>query len=677
MATLSATGGTAPLVWTLTGGVLPAGLALSSSGTISGTPTATARSTPLTFTVTDSYAPAQKKSVTLELSVSPANITVAVSPARAAVTVTQPLTVSATTNDYAGVSWSSSPTGGTFSSTSSQNGAGVTFTAPPIAGVYSVTTTSVTDPSQTSTMTVGVTDLKGVYTYHADIARDGVNAREFALTTANVNIATFGKLFSCTVDGAVLAQPLWAADLAIGGTRHNVVFVATGQDSLYAFDAEANPCLQLWHVRLTDAGHGGMAGEVTKHDYGIVGTPVIDPTANVVYVVSGSWNSAGTSSYQRLHAVDALTGSEKTGSPITVQASFPYAGGQRIFDARTATARAGLASVKGTVYVTFGALTEPGTWFGWMMGYTYDGSALTQTAVLNVAPNGNGGGVWMSGSAPAADENGNLYVITGNGTFDADTSTLAQLDYGDSFLQLSGALGVKSYFSPSNQHSDDIKDWDFGAGGATLALTLNTGPVRHVVVGGGKDGALYVLNGDNLGGLGDGNALQRLPLTGGSVSNPTFGGIFSSSVFWNNTLYIGPAGAKLRAYSFDISKAQLSIAPMSLSPNVFNWPGAGLAISAAGNSGSAVVWAMDSSSSCSGNNACGPAVLHAYSGANLATELWNSSIVGTDAAGNAVKFTVPTVANGRVYLGTRGKDTGNANGNSSVTGELDAYGLKP
>lgn len=667
-ATLSATGGTAPLSWALTGGMLPAGLAMSASGTISGSPTATTVGTPLTFTVTDSYVTRHSKSVTLNLTVSPANITVAVSPARAALTVAQSLTVIAATNDYAGASWSSSPAGGTFSGTTSQNGAAVFFTTPATAGVYTITATSVTDPSKTSSITVGVTDLKGVYTYHVDLARDGVNTREFALTTTNVNTTTFGKLFSCNVDGAVFAQPLWVANLTVGGARHNVVFVATGQDSLYAFDADRSPCLQLWHVSLIDAAHGGTAGEITNQDYGIVGTPVIDPAANVLYVVCRSLNSAGTAAYMRLHVVDVFTGSEKTSSPVTIQASFPYAGGQLIFDPATVNARGGLALVKGTVYITFGAILEPSTYFGWMMGYAYNGSVLTQTAVFNVAPNGNGGGIWMSGGAPAADANGNLYVLTGNGTFDANTSSLAQLDYGDSFLQLNSALGVKSYFTPSDEDSDNINDVDFGSGGATLVLNLNSGPLQHVVVGGGKDGALYLINGDNMGGLGDNNAVQRLFLNAE---------ISSSSVFWNNTLYIGPAGASLQAYAFDTSKDQLGPTATSASPSAFNWPGAGLAVSVAGNSGSGLVWAVDSSSNCFVGHPCGPAVLHAYDATNLKNERWNSSTVSTDAAGNAVKFTVPTVANGKVYLGTRGKDTVNPNLNSATTGELDVYGLKP
>src|ERR1700719_3741856 len=218
---LAATGGTLPHSWKLSAGTLPAGLALASTGVISGIPTATAR-TPLTFTVTDSGKTVQMKTVTLTMTISPAAITVAVSPGRAGLAVGQALPVSATTNDNAGVTWSVSPAGGTFIPGTSLNGAPVTFTAASAAGVYTLTATSVTDTAQTASLSVGVTDLPGVYTYHNDLERDGANTREYALTPANVNTGSFGKLFSCTVDGAVYAQPLWVANLSVAGDGHHV-----------------------------------------------------------------------------------------------------------------------------------------------------------------------------------------------------------------------------------------------------------------------------------------------------------------------------------------------------------------------------------------------------------------------------------------------------------------------
>lgn len=690
--TLSATGGSEPYTWALASGVLPAGLVLNTgTGVLSGTPSVTAAGTPLTFTVHDASTPAQSQSVSLALNVSPAAITVSISPRRAALTVTQTLNLVASTDDYAGVVWSTSSVAAGLSAHNSASGTPVVLTAPSDAGVYTVTATSVTDATQSAVITIGVSDLAGVYTYHGDAARDGANTHEYALTPANVNTTSFGKLFSCSVDGAVYAQPLWAANINFGGTQHNVLLIATAHDSVYAFDADTTPCNTLWHANLIDGAHGASSGETSvpsgigtsyigqgyadiTPEVGVIGTPVIDPQAGIVYVVSKSMNAAGTAFYQRLHAIDIITGTEKAGSPAVISGTFPGSGsgGSSVaFSARQQNQRTGLALVAGTVYVAWASHEDAAPWYGWMMGYSYAGAAFTSAGVFNTAPNHapphGGAGIWMSGGAPAVDSNGNIYVTTGNGLFDVTNASGPHNDYGDSFLQLTAALNVTSWFTPSDQAADDENDDDLGAGGAALVINLSSGPLRHLLVGGGKDGGLYLLNGDSMGGLGDGNALQTF-----NVGYP----IYATSAFWNNTLYLAPAGAALRAYAFDPGSDRFNAAPSSQSPSVFAWPGSTPTISASGSS-NAIVWGLDTSRFCTPSAKCGPAVLHAYNATSLGAELWNSSMIAADAGGNAVKFTLPTVANGKVYIGTRGNNTGGVPGSTSSNGEVDVYGLKP
>ncbi len=690
-ATLSATGGTAPLSWAISSGALPAGLTLASSGAISGTPTAAAAAASISFRVTDSSASAQAKDVTLRLTVSPDGITVSVSPARAAVVVTQPLTLTATTDDYAGVSWSITPPGGAFNAQSSASGTAATLTAPAAAGVYTVRATSLTDGSQSASMTVAVTDLAGVLTYHNDQARDGANMQEYALTPKNVNSASFGKLFSCTVDGAIYAQPLWVAKASVGGSRHNVILVATQHDSVYAFDADAAPCVQLWKANLIDTRHGANPAEVTvtasagtampvdavAPEVGIAGTPVIDPAAGILYAVSMSTDTAGPTSptggalfYERLHAIDLATGNEKPGSPVPIGATYPASGGAVAFKAVWEQQRTGLALVNGSVYITWGSFGDFGPWYGWVMGYTYNGKALVQSAVLNVAPNKGGGGIWMSGGAPAADSHGNLYVSTGN---PASTTAISAPpnDYGDSVLKLSGSLTVNDWFLPSAYATLGANDLDLGSGGAAIVVNAPAGPIPHLLITGGKDGTLYVLNADHLGHSGDSNAVQYFPIGTGGVNR-----IFATPAFWNNTLFMAPVKQPMLAYTLDTSAGKLnSAAPASRSPTVYGFPGSTPAVSASGTDTNGILWAIDNTGV--QDPCCGPAVLRAYDATNLAIELWNSARDPADAAGMAVRFTVPTVANGRVYIGTRGNNTGGVYGSTSVAGELDVYGLKP
>jgi len=693
---VAATGGTTPYSWSLTSGTLPTGLSLNAStGAITGTPTTEVSSAALTFMVTDSGSPAQTKPVNLTLTISPANITASISPKRAGLTVTQALSVTATTNDRAGVNWTA--TGGSFSSGTSMTGVAITYTAPSSAGSFTITATSVTDITKTSTTTVYVTDLGGVYTYHNDKSRDGVNSQEYALTTSRVNTSTFGKLFSCPVDGAIYAQPLWVANLTVNGLKRNVVFAATEHESVYAFDADASPCVQLWHASLIDGSHGGTTsngtplessvpagtsgylvgsgGGLLQPEVGVTGTPVIDPSTNTLYVSAQSVNLSGPTFYQRLHAIDLFTGNEKFGGPANITSSnvtFPGTGdGGTVvyFNPRQENQRPGLALVNGTVYVAWASHEDTPPYYGWVVGF--NASTLAVAYVLNVSPNVGYGGIWMSGSAPAVDPSNYIYLITGNATFDATSSTSPNNDYGDSFLKLNSNLNVSQYFSPSNQATDNSNDFDFGSGGAAILVDLPTNGSNptHLIVGGGKDGVLYLLNRDNMGGLGDSNALQHF-----SIAYD----IFSTGAFWNNNLYMGGVLAPLQAYTLNTSTVQFS-AVTTQSPATFAYPGTTPSVSSLGTStGTGIVWALDTSNHCiSGAPACGPVVLHAYDATNLGKELWNSSMVGADAAGNAVKFTVPTVANGKVYVGTRGNNSGGVYGSTGVNGELDIYGLKP
>ena len=557
------------------------------------------------------------------------------------------------------------------------------YTAGTAAGTHTIVATSIANTTQSASAVAAVTDLAGVYTYHNNPARNGANTQEYALTTSNVNTASFGKLTSCTVDGAIYGQPLWVANLTVNGTKHNVIFVTTQHDSVYAFDADASPCVKLWSASLIDAAHGGLTGETSVPgtlvgmgfgnilpEVGVNSTPVIDPSTSILYVVSKSVNSAQTTFYQRLHAIDLTTGNEKPGAPATITGTFPGTGdGKTIvtFDPRQENQRMSLALVNGLVYIAWASHEDTLPWYGWMMSYQYAGAALTQKAVLNVTPNVQQGGIWMSGGAPAVDSNNNLYVITGNGRFDADSLTAPNNDYGDSLLQLNTTLQIAHYFTPSDELADGQTDTDFGSGGAALLADLPAGnTVTHALICGGKDMYLFVLNRDLPGGFGDTAAVQTI----------TFGHrIFATGAFWNGSFYLAGDDGPLIAFQLNTTNAHF--AQTSVSTQIYQSVGTTPSVSSAATQ-NGVVWALETSQFClPENHGCGPAVIHAYDANNMTNELWNSALASSDAAGFAVKFMVPTVANGKVYIGTRGNNIGGADSSTSVPGELDIYGLKP
>jgi hypothetical protein len=619
--------------------------------------------------------------------VNPGNTAVTVSPKSAAITKwqTQAFTATVTGANNTAVTWQvdTIPNGNATAGTIDSNGK---YTPPATAGAHTITAVSNADVSKSAAAPIGVTDLAGVYTYHHDISRTGANTQEFALTNSTLTTATFGKLFSCPVDAAIYAQPLWVANLSIGGATHNVVFVATQRDSVYAFDADSSNCQNLWggpkslkaagETWVTSADESGC-GDL-EPDIGIAGTPVIDPSTNTLYAVSKTKDSAGTAFHQRLHALDLLTGNEKFNGPIDIQAAVSGNGGGSMggslsFDPLINGQRPALLLSNDAggkhVVISWASHCDFGQYHGWLI--SYNAGTLAREAVFNVSPNGVLGGIWMSGNGPASDASGNIFFATGNGSW---TGTDA---FGDSIVKLGPQSGTSftnlDYFTPTNQSALDGADEDLGSGGLLLLPDLS-GPHPHLLVQVGKEGKIYVTDRGNLGHIlctnncsgTDSQIVQELPAG-------TLGGMWGSPAYWNGNLYFGGSGDTLKAFLVSANAASpISNSPTSQSSKGFGFPGTTPSVSSNGNA-NGIVWVLDSSQYCTTQSpGCGPAALFAYDATNLGNEFWDSTQSSGDRAGNAVKFTVPTVANGKVYIGTRGSDTTNGG-----AGELDVYGLKP
>jgi concanavalin A-like lectin/glucanase superfamily protein/galactose oxidase-like protein/Big-like domain-containing protein/IPT/TIG domain-containing protein len=684
--------------WSLSG----AGCSGAACGTLTGVTTTAATynapasiPVPATVTLTAVSVADNTKSSSATITILQGTVGVTITPKAGAITTSQSLALSAVvTSDVggAGVNWST--TGGTLAN---QTSSSATFSSS-APGSFAVTATSKNDSTKTATVIVGVTDLAGVTTYHNNLSRDGSNPREYALAPSTVNSSTFGKLFSCPVDGAVYAQPLWVPRLAIAGGTHNVIFVATQHDSLYAFDADATTCTQFWKASMLDAAHGAAAGATPvdpndvselgdiSGEIGITGTPVIDPVARTLFVVSKT--TEGSTWHQRLHALNLADGTDRVApkdltSAITVPGTADR-GDSSIgcsspannvpFCSLRENQRPGLVLANGLIYVAWGSHGDISPYHGWVM--SFDPTTLALVQAFNTSPNGRQGGIWMAGAAPAVDNAGNLYFITGNGDLTADTVAPPNADYGDSFLKLSSGLSVVDWFSPFDQSNLDSLDLDLGSGGAAILVDLPpSAAVPRLIVGGGKgtgfDGEIYVINRDNLGHFNStaDSIVQEFPL--GS-------GIFATAAFWQNRLYIASAGRPLKSFVLDPLASTFTTTPSSQSAINFGFPGVTPSVSSSG-AANGIVWAIDSSangkSDTNPTRVAGPAVLHAYDATNLAIELWNSTQGAGNTAGNAVKFTVPTVANGRVFIGTRGNDS--TQGSGTVFGQLDVYGLLP
>ncbi len=499
-----------------------------------------------------------------------------------------------------------------------------------------------------------------VTTAQANNSRTSAYLNEKQLTLSNVNAATFGKLFSRAVDGDVFAQPLFLPGLEIPKAgKRNIVFVATEHDSVYAFDLNGTADAPLWKTSFLDAGKGITpvpAMEVScpfiAPEVGITSTPVIDASSNTLYVLARTKENGRFA--QKLHALDLANGSEKFGGPVVIQAAVKGSardasrGGEIVFDARRENPRAALLLAGGQVYLTWGSSCDEGPYHGWIMAY--DARTLAQTAVFNVSPDGNEGGIWQSDAGPAADKDGNVFVATGNGDFNAVPGSNGR-NYGDTLLkfQLQGKdLAIRDYFTPFNQKQLEAKDLDLGSQGPVL-LPDQPGPHPHMLVVAGKEGKLYVVDRDHLG--------KYQARSDQVIQTITAAGAYGAAAYWNSHVYF--TDDTHATSDFAVANGRLALKSKT---SRMGQSAATPAVSANGTT-DGIVWVV-ATKEWNESFKNKPAVLHAYDATNVTRELYNSEQRGDrDRAGMTVRFSIPTVADGRILLGTRGR--------------LDVYGLLP
>jgi hypothetical protein len=497
-----------------------------------------------------------------------------------------------------------------------------------------------------------------VETYHNDKGRTGHILLETTLTLTNVNSTQFGKIFSQNVDGDIYAQPLYVPNVSIAGLgTHNVVYVATANDSVYGFDADSGTgsnAQPLWKVNFTDPANGVTTltnkdvhcSDLITPKIGILGTPVIDPATGTLYLVART--KENNQYYQRLHALDITSGAEKFGGPVVIQASVAGTGtgsmhGMISFDPLIQNQRSALLFQNGQIYIGWGSHCDRSSYHGWLMAY--DHRSLAQVAAWVTTPNGDEGAIWESGSGPAGDATLNTYFASGNGTFDANNSGT---DYGQSMVKLapprSGTFAVLDYFTPYNGPNLNVGDFDIGSGGLMLLPDQTKGPHIHLLVQGDKVGNIYLVNRDNMGHYNAQNNNQIVQYLAGAEL-----GMWNSPTFWNSRIYFGASNDALKVFGFNPSSGLLTTTPTSQTAAAFPYPGTTVSVSA-NQDNNAIVWALDNSTYKNSNGA----VLHAFDARNLSTELYNSTQnQKRDNPGGAVKFAVPTVVNGKVYVGTQ------------------------
>ncbi len=599
--------------------------------TVTFTPSATGSVTG-SLTVNDSDASSPQKvalagtGVTLSsIALTPANATVYIGHNRP-FTATATYSDNTTQNVTTSATWSSSDsTLATISNTAPNQGVAtgvaqgqVTITAS-LAGVSGTTALTVTPAPSFS----------GVLTFHGDNLRTGQNTSEVLLTPANVNVTNFGKLFSYSVDGRIYAQPLYVPNLNINGGTHNVVYVVTEADSVYAFDADGLATTPLWKATFTNSTAGittvssSLNGSNVMPQIGITSTPVIDVSTGTLYCVANT--SENGTIFWRLHALDIFTGAEKFGGPVPIQG----AGFTPLYQLQ----RPGLLLSGGNVYIAFGSNGDHNSWHGFV--FAYSASTLLQVGVFNDTPTGNGGGIWQAAGGLGGDAAGNVYFATGNGSNNVSNGGS---NISDSFVKLDSSAKLSDYFTPFNHSSLDCCDLDLASGGPVL-LPDQPGPFPHIMVGGGKTNTLYVINRDNMGKFNStaNNIIQTL--------NGGVGPIYDQPAYWNGNVYIVASNDVPKAFA--ITNGMLSSTAVSQGSASYTFPGASPAISSNGTS-NGIMWAQN------WNNVS--SLLYAYDATDLSKVLWNSNQNATrDALGQGEKFMAPIIANGKVYIGTTSK----------------------
>ena len=550
---------------------------------------------------------------------------------------TQQFTATVKNLSSSNVTWSVDGVNGGNASTGTISSTGL-YTAPTAAHKRVITATSTVDTMQkaNSNILVQAPSAVSVLTYHNDSQNTGQNLSETTLTPANVNKTQFGKVFSIPVDGEVYAQPLYVSNMSIAGARHNVVFVATEHDSVYAFDADRLTTKPLWQKSLLGAGTTpypeALNNSGISYEMGITGTPVIDLSSGTLYVV-GIYKSNTGKNYA-LHALDIFSGAEKLGGPKVIPSN--GLGDTTTNVSKSCYQRTGIALANGLLYFGFAHCG----YHGWVLAYS--ASTLAPAGFFTTTPAGAHGGVWMSGAPPSVESDGTVYFSTSDGSFDINTGGT---DYGDSFVRASAANGtftVKDYFTPYNESYLYSSDADLGSGGL-LMLPTNTSVHPHEIFGGGKQSYLYLVDRDNMGKFRPNDNSQIVGSFRISGS-----GIHSSPAYWNGFVYIHSESSVLTQFAYN--NGTISSAAVAQAAKIFNLLGASPSISANGNI-AGIVWELDSDAY---DVDRGAAILQAHDASNVAVLLYGSDQSGTrDTAGPAVKFAVPTVANGHVYTGGR------------------------